>query len=340
MRTSSPLRALTAALLGGAALAGALAAGPQGARDAAAARGPRPQIAVIPKGTTHEFWKTVQAGALRAGAESGLDVWWKGPAREDDRDEQIKVVENAITRGVKGIVIAPLDEKALVPCLKEAAKAGIPVVVFDSGLQWDGQKSFVATDNEKGGQVAARELGRLLGGKGKVAMMRYVEGSASTGLREKGFLETMKSEFPGITVASSDQYGGATVESCYRTAENLLNRFKDLNGIYAPNEPTTYAFMKALKDLGRPSGLKFVGFDSSEKLLKGLKDGQVDALVVQNPFRMGREAVETMARVLQGKEVPAVVDTGCILVTSSNLWEPAVQEVLRPPTPQPPLPGR
>lgn len=294
----------------------------------------RPMIAVIPKGTTHEFWKTVHAGALKGASEAGVDLIWKGPAREDDSDDQIKVVESAVSRKVHGIVIAPLDEQALVPSLREAAAAKIPVVVFDSGIKWDGRSSFVATDNRRGGILAAEEMGRILAGKGRIVMMRYVEGSASTALREDGFLSTIKEKFSGIQVVSSDQYGGATVDSAYRVAENLLNRFADLDGMYAPNEPTTYACMKALTDLGRGSKVHLVGFDASEKLIAGLRSGAIDALVVQNPFRMGELAVTTMAKVIRGETVPATVDTGCTLVTRTNINEPAIRTVLEPPVAQ------
>ena len=288
------------------------------------------QIAVIPKGTTHEFWKTVEAGA-RAGAKSaGVEILWKGPAREDDRDEQIKVVEAMIARGVAGIVIAPLDENALVPVLKQADAKGIPVVLFDSGVKWNGRRSLVATDNTKGGELAARELGTRLKGVGKVAMMRYVEGSASTRQREDGFLATLKAEFPKIEIVSSDQHGGATVESAHKVAENLLTKHKDLQGVYAPNEPTTYAFMKALRDSGRKKGIVFVGFDASEKLVTGLEERDIDALVVQNPGRMGELAVTTMKQVLDGKQVPAYVDTGVLVVTRDNVGSPQVQSVVRP----------
>lgn len=246
------------------------------------------------------------------------------------RDEQIKVVEAMIARGVAGIVIAPLDENALVPVLKQADKQGIPVVIFDSGLKWDGRKSMVATDNTKGGQIAARQLGSLMKGTGKVAMMRYMEGSASTRQREDGFLSALKEEFPGIQVVSSDQHGGATVgEAPAGTHENLLTKFKDVQGVYAPNESTTYAFMKALRDGGRKKKIAFVGFDASEKLITGLEQQDIDALVVQNPARMGQLAVATMD-VLDGKQVPAFVDTGVMLVTRDNVQSPEVQAVVKP----------
>src|SRR5262245_4425758 len=152
------------------------------------------KLAVIPKGTTHEFWKSVHAGANKAGQELGVEIVWKGPVREDDRDEQIKVVENFIASRIDAIVLAPLDDTALVPAAREAKSEGIPVVIFDSGIQWDGRVSFVATDNFQGGAVAARRIGSLLSGKGKVIVLRYQEGSASTAERERGFLETVHKE--------------------------------------------------------------------------------------------------------------------------------------------------
>lgn len=323
MMTNSKLwrRAAAAVLVG----AGLMAA--HASQDAPA----RPMIAVIPKGTTHEFWKTVHAGARKGAADAGVDLLWKGPTREDDRDDQIKVVEGAVSRKVQGIVIAPLDDTALVPSLREAAAEKIPVVIFDSGIKWDGKASFVATDNRQGGVIAALEMGRLLAGKGKVVVMRYVEGSASTTLREDGFLATIKERFPDIEIVSSDQYAGATVDSAYRVAENLLNRFANLDGMYAPNEPTAYASMKAITDLKRQGSTRLVGFDASEKLVAGLKAGAIDALIVQNPFRMGELAVTTMAKVIKGEKVDAIVDTGCTLVTKSNMDEPAIKAVLEPP---------
>src|SRR5712691_2642583 len=149
-------------------------------------------IAVIPKGTTHEFWKSINAGAFKARDELAaqgikLDVIWKGPLKEDDRDQQIQTVENFTSRRVSGLVLAPLDSQALVRPVASAVQARIPVVIIDSGLKSDQYVSFVATDNYKGGQMAAEHLGKLLGGKGNVILLRYAVGSASTEAREAGF---------------------------------------------------------------------------------------------------------------------------------------------------------
>ena len=186
-------------------------------------------IAVIPKGTTHEFWKSVHAGAEKAGQELGVEIIWKGPLKEDDREEQIKVVETFINMRVKGIVLAPLDDTALVPVVTDAIRAGIPVIAIDSSLKTDQIASFVATDNYRGGKLAGEHLAKLLGGKGKVVMLRYAEGSASTAEREQGFLDAIAAH-KEIEVVSANQYGGATTESAFKASENLLRRTRGRAG--------------------------------------------------------------------------------------------------------------
>lgn len=288
------------------------------------------KIAVIPKGTTHEFWKSVHAGANKAGRELGVEIAWKGPVREDDRDEQIKVVENFVASGASAIVLAPLDDTALVPAASDASREGIPVVIIDSDLKWDGRVSFVATDNYQGGAAAARRLGQLLGGKGELIVMRYQEGSASTAERERGFLETLGKEFAGVSVVSSNQYGGATTESAYKTAENLLVQWKEIDAVFCPNESTTFGMLRALQDAKRAGQVKFVGFDSSEKLVAALSKGELHGLVLQNPFRMGELGVRSAVDKLNGVKVPPRIDTGVQLITLETMNEPEAKALLRP----------
>jgi len=306
----------------------------RGGGSATPAAAKKVTIAVIPKGTTHEFWKSVHAGAIKAGKEAGAEIIWKGPLKEDDREEQIKVVEDFVTRGVSGIVLAPLDDSALRAPVHNATASGIPVVIIDSDLKSEEHVSFVATDNYKGGQSAGEHLAKLLGGRGKIVMLRYQEGSASTMNREQGFLDAIKKS-PGIEVVSSNQYGGATTESAYSASENLLAPLKNadglkIDGIFCPNESTTFGMLRALQDGGFAGKVKFVGFDASSKLLQGLSDGQIDALVVQNPFHMGELGVATLVAHLQGKKVEKRVDTGATLVTAANMKEPAIANVLNP----------
>ncbi|MHB8523893.1 MAG: ABC transporter substrate-binding protein [Limisphaerales bacterium] len=294
-------------------------------------------IAVIPKGTTHEFWKSINAGAFKArdelaAAGTRVDVIWKGPLREDDRDQQIQVVENFMTRHVSGIVLAPLDEQALARPVASAVQAGVPVVIIDSDLKSDKYVSFVATDNYQGGQLAGKCLAKLLDGKGNVILLRYAVGSASTELREAGFLDTLK-QSPGIKIISSDVYAGATRETAYQASQNLLNRFgREVDGVFAPNEPSTIAMTKALRDIGKAGGkVKMVGFDAGSQSVADLKHGDVQGLVVQNPVRMGYLGVMTMVRHLQGEKVPKRIDTGVVLVTPENMEQPEIQELLHPP---------
>jgi ribose transport system substrate-binding protein len=295
-------------------------------------------IAVIPKGTTHEFWKAINAGAFKARDELAaqgvkVDVIWKGPLKEDDRDQQIQTVENFITRRVSGIVLAPLDSQALVRPVAAASRAKVPVVIFDSGLKSDNYVSFVATDNYKGGVLAGEHLGKLLGGKGNVILLRYAVGSASTEEREAGFLDTLKTKFPDLKLISSDQYAGPTRETGYQASQNLLNRFaRDVNGIFAPCEPPTIAMAKALRDRGLGGGkVKMVGFDSGSQSVADLKNGDVQGLVVQNPVFMGYKGVMTMVEHLQGKRVEKRIDTGVVLATAENMEQAAVKELLYPP---------
>jgi ribose transport system substrate-binding protein len=302
-----------------------------------AARAADYDIAVIPKGTTHEYWKSINAGAVKAQRElkaqgTDVNIIWKGPLQEDDREQQIQVVENFVGRNVAAIVLAPLDFRALVAPVEDAVHAGIPVVIIDSKLNSTLPSSTVATDNEKGGQLGARRLGTLLGGKGRVVMLRYEVGSASTEEREAGFLEVMKGEFPGIELVSIDQYGGATRETAYKAAQNLLNRFGTrMDGVFAPNESTASGMLLALREQGLAGKVKFVGFDANEQLVSALRQGDVQGLVVQDPFKMGYLGVMTAVQVLRHKKVPASIDTGVGLVTLDNMDEPAVAALIHPP---------
>lgn len=315
----------------------AAACGESSEQAAGAAGGEQITVAVIPKGTTHEFWKSIHAGAEQAAQEltaagTPVRVIWKGPLREDDREQQVQVVEGFLAQGIDGIVLAPLDDRALVRPVEEAKRAGVPTVIIDSDLQSEEIVSFVATDNFRGGQLAADRIAELLGGKGRVLMLRYQEGSASTTLRERGFLERMRSEHPGVEVVSSDQYAGPTRDTAKRASENLLNRYgSEIQGVFTVNESSTDGMLLALQDVGRVGDMKFVGFDASHSLVQALRAGQLHGLVVQNPMRMGYLGVKTMAAHLQGEPVERRVDTGVTLVTPQNLEAAEVRELINPP---------
>lgn len=321
------------------AAAGAVLAAGCGSKEPAATGGPsgapaKLKIAVIPKGTTHEFWKSIHAGAQDAATELGAEIVWKGALREDDKDGQIKVVEDFIVQKVSGIVLAPLDDAALRMPVANAKASGVPVVIIDSGLKSEDYVSFVATDNEKGGELAAKRMIELLKGKGKVVMMRYQKGSASTDLREKGFMDGIKAA-PGIQVVSENQEGGPTVEKAQTTAENILGPLKtpgglSIDGIFCPNESTTFGMLRYLQDAKLAGKVKFVGFDASAKLVEALQAGQIDGLVLQNPYKMGYLGVKTMVEHLQGKKVETRVDTGVTMATKENMDGAEIKQLLAP----------
>ena len=292
-------------------------------------------VAVIPKGTSHAFWQSIHAGAEKAAQELGVTVAWRGPLREDDRDSQVSEVENAIARGVSGIALAPLDDAALVGPVSSAMKRGIPVVIFDSGLKGDDYVSFVATDNNVGGKLAGDHLSMLLNGKGRIVLLRYAEGHDSTTRREQGFLDAIK-EHPGLELASANQYGGADVEGYYKKAEAVLSTLKGpdgslaVDGIFTPNESSTFAMLRVLQDNGWAGKVRFVGFDASENLVKGLREKRIDGLIVQDPVKMGYLGVKTLVAHIRGENVERRIDTGVRLVTPDQMDAPEVRELLQP----------
>jgi ribose transport system substrate-binding protein len=288
------------------------------------------KIAVIPKGTTHSFWKSVEKGARDAGAELGVEIVWKGPLKEDDRAQQIAVVQQFVVDDADAIVLAPLDDTALRNPVRSAMARNKPVVIFDSSLKGEVGKdfiSFVATDNFLGGQIAGKELARLLGGKGKVVLLRYQEGSASTSKREAGFLDIM-SKHPGIEVIQSNRYAGATISAAQDTAMNMLDRLREADGIFTSNESATQGMILALRQTGLIRNKTLVGFDTSSFLLSALKRGDVKALVAQNPTQMGYLGVKTAVAQLRGESFEEMIDTGCVLVTKENLDTAEIKAVL------------
>ena len=203
-------------------------------------------------------------------------------------------------------------------------------MIIDSGLKGKGYESFVATDNYQGGRLAGKRLAQVMGGTGRALMLRYAEGSASTMKREQGFLDGIKKHGPGIQLVSTNQYGGVTAESAFQASQNLLVRFGDVDGIFCPNESTTFGMLRALQMARKAGKVKFVGFDSSAPLVAALRKGEIDGLTVQNPFKMGYLGVKTAVDAIRGKKVKPRIDTGVVMVTGTTMDDPAVKEVLTP----------
>jgi len=274
-------------------------------------------IAVIPKGTAHLFWVTVHQGADDAGKEFNVDILWNGPAQETDYGRQLEILDSMINRKVDGIVVAATEKKVLNQSLARAKQLGIPVTVFDSGVDSDDYISFVATNNFEAGELGARKLAALLGGKGKVAVVMNAPGSASTTERERGFTEAMAKEFPGIQIVAT-QFGMSDRAKAMSVAENMLTAHPDLTGFFASSEPMSVGTSQALKSHALAGKVKFVGFDSSEGLIDDMKAGVIDALVVQDPHKIGYEAVKTIVEKLNGKTPSKRLDLGAKVITKAD----------------------
>ena len=287
-------------------------------------------IAVIPKNTTHVFWKAVEAGAREGAKEAGVEMVWKGSLKEDDPTQQIQIVEQFVSAGVGGIVLAPIDDEALKRPVAAAMRKGIPVVIMDSALKGEPVKDFVSTvstNNHRAGEMAGEQLGKLLNGKGKVVLFRFKQGSASAGQREAGFLEAIK-RFPDIQVILDNRYSGTTASEAQSTALNMLDKLKEADGIFCSTEQSTFGMLLTLKRNNLAGSKKFVGFDASQGLMEGLRKGEIQALVAQNPKKMGHEAVKALVAKMKGKTVPKAIDSGAAVITKENLDTPEIQALL------------
>jgi len=285
-------------------------------------------VGVVPKGANHIFWQTVHAGAIKASLEFGFEVEWNAPTLEIDSSRQIEIVESMINRRLAGIAVAPVDRQALVGVVERAAQAGIPVVIFDSGIDTTKRISYVATNNVEGGRMAARRLGQVLGGKGKVGIIGFMPGSGATMEREEGFQDEMKKLYPGVQLLGV-QFGMADRAKAMAATENVLTAHPDLAGLFADNESSSSGAVQALKSRNARQ-VTMVAFDASEQLVADLRGGAIDSIVVQNPFRMGYESARMIGLKLRGETPAAHIDSGAALITREDLAKADVQALLFP----------
>jgi ribose transport system substrate-binding protein len=312
------------------------------------------KIAVIPKGLTHEFWQSVHRGAEQAGKDSteqgiSTQILWDGPRKEDDAQNQIEIIQLNLSNNINGLVLAPQHSKTMVAPVERAIEQGVPVVVIDSGLaKQDMIVKYIATNNYHGGELAAEHLLKVLRDEGKAApkliLLRYAVGSESTEKREQGFVDYVNKEIekqkqdgqPTITWLSNDQYAGATKDAALAKALPLLNSYRDqgIDGIFAPNESSAAGMLQSLRTQDLNKKVRFVGFDSSGPLLTALEDGDIDGLVVQDPYKMGYLGVWTLVQHLEGYDVAPdgekTQSTGEHLITKANLKEKSTRELFEP----------
>jgi len=307
-------------------------------------------IVVIPKGLTHEHWQSVRRGAERCAADLfaeeqlRVQIVFDGPLRERDAMEQIRIVDRRVATGARGIVLAPQHSRTMTACVKRASDAGVPVVVIDSGLaDPDHFIKYVATDNYRGGCLAAEHLHTELVKRGKtkprLVLFRYAVGSESTDERERGFEETMKRLCPEAVWLSTDKYAGSTRDSAMREAGPLVLQFRDqMDGIFAPNESSASGMLDVLRSHGLNKQVLLMAFDASKPLLQAIQYGDVVGSILQDPYRMGYLSTWCCVRQLLGEDVNPPGSgkelwTGEFLITAANvnnertlgLFDPAAQ---------------
>ena len=285
-------------------------------------------FAVVPKGLTHQFWLTVKKGAETASAERNIKMTWLGPEKETDVVKQMDIIADMIGSKVNGIVMAACNQDALVDVVKRASENGITVVTIDSGVNSDIPVSFVATDNIAGAAAAAKELARLIGNEGEVGVIPFVRGAATSELREQGFKQGI-AEFPNIKVVST-LYCDSDIAKAMNVTEDMLTANPNLKGIFAANEPAALGAAQAIEAAGKTGQIKIVAFDASDDQINALKKGSVQALAVQNPFKMGYEGVKAAYDYIKGTPVEKRIDTGVTIVTKENMDNPDIQKLLYP----------
>lgn len=287
------------------------------------------EIAVIVKSANSTFWQNVRKGAETAGADLGgkYKVTFQGPESETAIDAQVNMVDNAVNRGVAGIVLVASDPVALVPAVRKAYESGIPVVLIDSGLNSDGKyyQSFLATDNRAAGKLAAEKLLAKVKG-GKVAVMSFTQGAASAIERTGGFIDEVKSKADYKIVGP--YYSNSEMVTALNQTEDVLGSNPDIAAIFGANEPTAVGMARAVKQKGFAGKIVAVGFDGNSDLQNFVRDGTLDGIVVQSSYQMGYKGVDTIGKLIKGEKVEKVIDTGVVYVTKENIDSPEAKAVL------------
>jgi ribose transport system substrate-binding protein len=284
-------------------------------------------VAVIPKASADLFWQSVHAGAVKGARENNVDIVWDGPPNETDIAGEMKIVETMINREVDALAIAPSDRSAFKIVVDRATNAGIPVIIYDSGVDTDKYVTYVATDNYAAGELGADRMGKILDGKGKIVMVKTSPGSASTTARESGFRHELHQKFPAIQILD-ERFGMASIAQSLTVTENMLTAHPDLNGIFCSNESGSTGAVQALK--GRGGKVKLVGFDSSPMLLDELRAGSIDSLVIQDPFRMGETAVIEAVKAIERKKTTKKIFLPPRLIDAVNINDPEIQAQVHP----------
>ncbi len=294
-------------------------------------------IAIIPKGMTEATWPLIHAGAMKAKRELArggydVEVLWKANLVDQTRSEQIQIVDTFTGQRLSGIVVASLGDEDIGRSAYRDPVSNLPKIVIDSAFDADIPVTYVTTDNFRGGALAADRIAQLMEGEGNVILLRYQSGDMNGEAREAGFIERIKNRHPSVRLISIDQHSGSDPRAAYSVCEYLLSRYGDrVNAVFASHENGTAAMLKALRAFDYAKQVYLVGYDANEQSLEALKSGDIQGLVVSNPFRIGYLGVTTLVDYVEGQSTSTVVDTGVMLITQANIDSDEVAEAVNPP---------
>jgi ribose transport system substrate-binding protein len=327
-RKFGALAAATAALALGVAACGGDddGGGSSGGGGGGGGGGDQPYIAIVSKGFQHQFWQAVKKGAEDEAKKVGARITFQGPPTEQDIEQQVTMLTNALQQKPDALGFAALDSKASAPLMDQAKSQNIPVVAFDSGVESDVPVTTAATDNKAAAAEAAKHLAEAIGNKGKVAVVVHDQTSRSGIDRRDGFLEWMKENAPDIRVLPV-QYGGGDQAKSADIAKSIISANKDLKGFYGANEGSAIGVIKGVQESGR-KGITIVGFDSGKAQIDAIKSGVMAGAITQNPVGMGKELVDAATKAIKGEKLPKVIDTGFYWYDKSNIDDPKIKAVL------------
>jgi ribose transport system substrate-binding protein len=288
--------------------------------------GKEPYIAIVSKGFQHQFWQAVKKGAEQEAQAEHARITFEGPPTEQDIEQQVTMLTNAIQKHPAAIGFAALDSKASAPLMQQAKSQNIPVIAFDSGVDSDIPLTTAATDNKAAAAEDAKHLSQLIGGKGKVAMIVHDQTSRSGIDRRDGFIAWMKQNAPGIQLLPV-QYGGGDQAKSADIAKSIISANKDLKGFYGSNEGSAIGIIKGVEESGA-KGITIVGFDSGKAQIDAIKSGVMAGAITQNPIGIGKQVVASAMKAIKGQTLPKVIDTGYYWYDKTNIDDPKIQAVL------------
>jgi ribose transport system substrate-binding protein len=281
---------------------------------------PKHRIVIVTKALDSEFWQTLKKGAEEAASQhSDIELSVLAPEREINIDQQVSILEDQILKKVSALAVVPGGVAEVTPVLEKAKAAGIPVLIVDNDTPWSGKLTYIGTDNRAGGKLAGEYISKVLGGRGKVAIIRGILGVSSHEDRVAGFQEAI-AQAPGIQVvtiqpANSERALALTV------MENILTSHPDLNAVFATSDQMALGAMEGVAAQHLNGKLLLVGFDAGKEAVRAVKSGALGAVIAQYPANMGKQAVEAAIKAIQKEPVPKVIDTGTALVTKENADE-------------------